>query len=114
MLDANMNGGARMKLSQIITLIGFVLLVSGCSKKPDASSSGESLYSYYCAECHKKSGDGKFLMKIPANRMTNMSRADVTTLIINGHSSKPHMKPIPDISYSEARKITEYLWTLKP
>lgn len=102
-----------MTLPLVTLLIGSAIFIASCSKEPDASSSGEELYDYHCVKCHKKSGDGRYLMKIPANRATKMSRADVTTLIKNGHSAKRHMEPIEDISYSEARKITEYLWTLK-
>lgn len=102
-----------MKLHHKLCCVGFTLFLAACSGEPDASSSGEELYNYHCASCHKKSGDGKFLMRIPANKMTGMSKADVTTLIKNGHSSKRKMPPIEGISYSQARKITNYLWTLK-
>lgn len=102
-----------MKWHQKVMCVGLTVLIAACSNEPDASSSGEELYNFYCASCHKKNGDGKFLMRIPANKMTGMSKADVTTLIKSGHSSKPMMPPIEGISYTQARKITDYLWTLK-
>ncbi len=102
-----------MKLCQKIFCLGLTVLLAACSGKPDDFSSGEELYNYHCAGCHKKSGDGKFLMRIPANKMTRISKADVTSLIKNGHSLKPKMPPIEGISYSQAQKITDHLWTLK-
>lgn len=102
-----------MRRSLRLLTTGLMLSLMGCNKAPDETATGEVLYNYYCADCHKSSGHGKYLMGIPANRTTRMSQSSVTILIKNGHRSKPGMPPVPGISYPEARKITQYLWTLK-
>lgn len=104
-----------MSISLFFKLLSVVAIFSlmGCTQRPDEASSGQVLYEYHCAKCHKSSGNGKYLMGIPANRETYLSQSSVIVMIKDGHRSKPNMPPIPNISYSEAQKITQHLWTLK-
>lgn len=96
-----------------LCVFGAILLSIGCSNKPDDSASGEELYHYHCAGCHKDDGHGRLFRGIPANTQTRLSQASVIHLITEGRHDKPGMPALDELSYTEARKITAYVWQLK-
>jgi len=100
-------------LSPLLILASFLIFISGCSDKPSTTASGEALYHYHCASCHKDNGHGNFLLGVPNNADTQLSRNAVITLITKGYHSKPGMEPIADLSNREAQKIVDYLATLR-
>lgn len=99
-----------IKALAMVTIIG---VLAGCEQVPDKSSSGEDLFNYHCAGCHQASGKGKYLQKIPANALTRLSKHEVVNLIRSGSQAKPHMPPVKNITYGEARKIADHLWVLR-
>lgn len=100
-------------LKPFIISTALILAVAGCTEKPNAMASGEALYNYHCSSCHKENGHGNFLLGVPSNSDTQLSRNAVITLITKGYHSKPGMEPIADLSHAEARKIVDYLATLR-
>lgn len=101
-----------MQNTRIILVLAVVVL-AGCSNKPDSTADGKTLYNYHCSGCHKEDGHGRFLSGVPANSNTHMSRFAVKRLITQGHKSKPSMQPIEGLTEPEADKIVNYLWRLR-
>lgn len=101
-------------MDRLVGVLVVAVLLTGCFKQaPDETASGEELFNYYCAGCHKESGQGKFLKGIPANRLTRLNRAQVIELVRFGMETKPAMPPIKSLSYLQAKSITNHLWMLR-
>lgn len=95
-------------------LLGCLLLVmlSGCSvdqhDHPELTS-GQQLFDFHCAPCHKKDGTGIFLKGVPPNRDTDLSVWEIIHKTEKGsgdNSKMPRFQSMPD---EEAAKIAIYL-----
>ena len=94
--------------------IALAFIVAGCSSEPDeearAQMDGKALFESFCADCHGKKGEGKFLHGIPPNRHTEKSVTEVVRQIREGSNHAKHpMPPMPQITPEEAHKISKYL-----
>jgi len=104
----------RRKALVLYTLAFCLLLVtiSSCSRDthdhPDLIT-GEQLFNYHCAGCHKNTGKGKFLKGIPANRNTVLSSAQIIHKINANDGEDLKMPSFPKMSQAEAVAIVSYL-----
>lgn len=91
-----------------------LLLVSACSDQGDehqAGASGQQLFLQYCAACHGRSGEGKFIKGAPAIFETRLTRSEVAELVIEGR--KGHRMPeFPRMRRHEAFAVATYFLTL--
>ncbi|MFG1491071.1 cytochrome c [Oceanospirillum sp. HFRX-1_2] len=71
------------------------------------------MYEDYCAGCHKANGLGKFVMGIPATFSNQLSREEIIKLILKGDPRYPRMPTFPQIRFSQADKIAQYLSQLE-
>lgn len=87
-----------------------VLIVSACSSDehdhPDLVT-GQALFEYHCAGCHRSNGGGNFLKGIPANRHLEMSFAAARHQIHDG--SERGMPAFETMSEEEANTIIAYI-----
>lgn len=91
-------------------LPALVLSLFGCSSEPDSANlDGKELYNYYCAACHKESGEGSFLKGVPANNQTQLSESQIAQLILQGHPELPDMPTFSHLSQDQAKAIAAYL-----
>ncbi|MBV1787993.1 cytochrome c [Marinobacterium sp. D7] len=101
-----------MNTARLVALPLITLAVSACDGQQEPgsnSTNGMELFNYYCAGCHKESGNGSFLEGIPANRTTKMTEAQVTQLILHGKTQMPDMPSFSQLSEQQARNIAQYL-----
>lgn len=101
-----------MNTGRFFALMLISLAVSACDGKQEPgsnSTNGMELFNYYCAGCHKESGNGSFLEGIPANRTTKLTEAQVTQLIRHGKAQMPDMPSFAHLSEQQARNIAQYL-----
>lgn len=92
------------------------LFLGGCfynDDTPPISATGKQMYTDYCAGCHKANGLGKFVMGIPATFSHQLSREEVIKLIRKGDPRYPRMPTFPQIRFSQADKIAQYLSQLE-
>jgi len=96
-------------------VLAAVVILGACSRDmhdhPELIS-GQQLFDYHCAGCHKASGKGKFLKGVPANKGTELSRLQVRHKITSGGSDKDKMPVFESMTATEARTIVNYLKTL--
>lgn len=101
-----------MKIS--LVLISLVLL-SACTQKDTHSHpeniTAKELYELHCANCHKKTGKGKFLKGIPPNLFTELTLNQLVEKIKKGEQHHSNMTVYKTMSDEEARKIAMYLLT---
>ena len=93
-----------------VTLIT-VLCLAACSDEPPpkAGATGEELYGYYCAACHRAEGTGAFLNGVPSVRYNTLSARELSDLI-HGHNRPANSKmPVFEISQSDGLKIGRYV-----
>ena len=99
---------------RVLPLLLFATLLSGCfNNEPADSLDGEELYSYYCAQCHKKDGSGDKLAGFPANKRTQLLEEQVVLLIRKGDPARPAMPTFPQLSEQQASAVVDYLFSLK-
>jgi len=94
-----------------LTLLSTVMLSSCGHDVHDHPEivSGKELFEYHCAGCHQKSGTGKFLKGVPANRDTALSISLIEHKITKGDDGDRKMPVFPDMSENEAAKISLHL-----
>lgn len=85
------------------------VMVWGCSEEPPVKANGKQLYEYYCAECHKSSGNGQFLKGVPANATSIKSEVEIVRLIRQGHPEHDRMPVFKDLPRNDAILISKYL-----
>lgn len=103
-------------LVQALMIIVSTLFLSGCfynDDTPPISATGKQMYEDYCAGCHKANGLGKFVMGIPATFSNQLSREEIIKLILKGDPRYPRMPTFPQIRFSQADKIAQYLSQLE-
>lgn len=94
----------------LVTLIT-VLCLAACSEEPppETGATGEELYGYYCAACHRSEGTGAFLSGVPPVRYNVLSARELSDLI-HGHNRPANSKmPVFEISESDGLKIGRYV-----
>lgn len=103
----------------IILLLLMIVLVFSFSKfmynqsVPSATANGEQLYTEYCSGCHRASGSGNFFLGIPPVYEHKLSRAKVVRIIRKGDPDYSRMPVFPQIRFSQAQKIVDYLEQLE-
>ncbi len=99
----------------IMLLLLIIVLVFGFSKcmynqkVPSATANGKQLYMEYCAGCHRASGNGNFFLGIPPVYDHKISRTKVVRIIRKGDPDYSRMPVFPQIRFSQAQKIVDYL-----
>ncbi|MET0065389.1 MAG: cytochrome c [Candidatus Thiodiazotropha sp.] len=97
----------------------FVLMMTlhGCSEDahdhPDLVS-GEQLFNYHCAGCHKVAGIGNFLKGIPSAKDTYLTQLEIAHKVKTVQENSSKMPNFPNMSDEEARKIAAYVKSIKP
>lgn len=96
----------------ILSLLLLTFALVGCSTDqhdhPDLIS-GQQLYEYHCASCHKADGTGIFLKGVPANRDTDLSVWQIIHKVQVGSEEKSAMPSFEKMPQQEASKIAVYL-----
>ncbi len=94
-----------------------LIALSGCSGEshdhPERVT-GEQLFNYHCAGCHKTSGSGNFLKGIPASKDTYLTRLQIAHKLKSDGSDGSKMPGFPNMSEAEAEKIASYVKGMKP
>jgi mono/diheme cytochrome c family protein len=70
---------------------------------------GEQLYNYYCAECHRGSGDGTFLKGVPPIRQTGLTYRELADLILGHRRGDGSRMPEFEISQQQAEAIAIHI-----
>lgn len=98
-------------------ILAMLLLSAACDKdrhKHPELSTGEELYNYHCAACHKENGMGMFLKGIPANVKTSKNHREVILHIKKGTQSNQYKMPVyTDMPDAEAYIIANHVLELK-
>lgn len=88
------------------------VVLSGCGADqhdhPDLVT-GQALFEYHCAPCHKADGSGVFLKGAPANRDTDLSVWQIIHKVQQGTDEKSAMPSFEKMPQQEAAKIAVYL-----
>ena len=89
--------------------------LAGCEK--DAHDhpglvTGKQLFEYHCSSCHKKTGEGNFLLGVPSNKNTELSVGQVSHKITSNEVAGNKMPVFKNMSAEESRKISAYVKTL--
>lgn len=96
----------------ILSLLLMAIAIAGCSgdqhDHPDLKT-GQQLYEYHCASCHKEDGTGIFLKGVPANRDTDLSVWQIIHKVQMGSEEKSAMPSFEKMPQQEASKIAIYL-----
>ena len=105
----------RVLRRNVILLLSAMLLLAGCGQDmhdhPDLVT-GEQLFNYHCASCHKPGGQGNFLKGVPANKGTDLSIFQIAHKVQSGAGENSAMPVFAGMSYDEARKIAAYVQRL--
>jgi len=105
----------RLLLPLMVVLL-MVFALSRCMYNRDVPprlATGKQMYNDYCASCHRGSGLGKFILGVPPSFTNKMSRAQIVRLIREGDDKYSRMPTFPQIKFSQAQKIVNYLKTLE-
>ena len=92
-------------------MIFLFLIVTACNDDAHnhpSIKSGQALYEYHCAGCHRQSGKGNFLKGIPANIGTGLVEWQLVHKMKQGESNTK-MPVFKTMSKGEATKIAEYI-----
>lgn len=94
----------------LVVMLG-CLVLSACAddKPPTHTRSGEELYNFYCAPCHKGSGDGVFLKGVPPVRHTELSYRQMVDRIKGYNKRKDSRMPAFDLTTKQAESIALYV-----
>lgn len=86
-------------------------MIAACGKEsaPPNVRTGEQLYGYYCAECHKGSGEATFLKGVPPLRTTALTYRELVSLILGHSRSDSSRMPEFEISRQQAEAIAIYI-----
>lgn len=100
-----------------IALLSVVMLAACQESVPDSHDhpqavTGKQLFELHCAVCHKKSGAGKFLKGIPANKYSELTGWQIVNKLKEG-SVNSGMPTFSDMPLDEAEKIARYVKKLK-
>ncbi len=95
-----------LKFSLAITL---AFILNGCgADDPARMKKGDELYSYYCKDCHLKSGLGAFYENLPKER-TKMQDYEIVLMIKHGYSSGHQMPVFTQLSDEQADALARYV-----
>ncbi len=100
-----------LKYTFIQAYIFCIVFLVGCNydvhNHPELVT-GQQLFEYHCARCHKETGTGNFLKGIRPNKGTRLTIYQIAQKIyVEEETSK--MPSFPNMSAKEAAKIASYL-----
>ncbi len=73
---------------------------------------GKQLFEYHCSSCHKKTGEGNFLLGVPSNKNTELSVSQVSHKIRSNEVAGNKMPSFESMSEEESKMISAYVKTL--
>lgn len=91
-------------------LLILTLILIGCDKdihNHPHLTTGKQFFQYHCSECHGPSGEGIFILGVPANRDTKLSVSQVVHRIQRQDAGK--MPDFVNMPEDEAIRIAVYL-----
>ncbi|MGF1694285.1 cytochrome c [Vibrio kyushuensis] len=98
-----------------MTSISFIVLITGCDRDlhdhPELTT-GQQLFEHHCSSCHQKTGQGRFLKGIPANRATALTEDQISHKITSLSVSGAKMPSFPNMPKEESDKISAYVKSL--
>lgn len=95
-------------LSQLLALCFISTFLIGCGEKdPRRMKSGEELYNYYCAQCHKEMGLGAYFELFPQSRRP-IQAYEVVLMIKYGYSQGHSMPLYDQLNDKQADTVAEY------
>lgn len=101
-----MNNRMKPVLCLLIAFVSFVLAACG-EKDPVRMKTGEELYSYYCMDCHKKSGLGAFFENYPQAKRP-IQAYEIVLMIKYGYSQGHSMPMFAQLKDEQADAVAEY------
>ena len=107
-----------LRIHRTFFWIGACLVMSaaGCSEDQHDHPkliTGEQLYNFHCAKCHRKDGTGILFDSRPANILSQKSPEEMITYITTDTNHNRLMPAFKSMPLDEAEFIAEHLGTLK-
>ncbi len=100
----------------LVFIFGLALcgLLTACSKfeDPKRMKSGESLYRYYCMECHTKIGIGASYENLPEVKR-KMKSYEIVLMIKYGYDMGHNMPTFGQLSDEQADAVAEFAVALQ-
>lgn len=90
-----------------------LLCLAACSEHDqhahERNLSGQELYDLHCADCHQKTGNGKFLKGVPPSKYTQLTTRQLMNKMTQGSMTESKMKVFATMSDTEAETIANYV-----
>jgi mono/diheme cytochrome c family protein len=102
-------------MSKLLMGILCVLCLSGCGRDDHnhpSNLSGQTLFELHCASCHGPTGEGSFLLGVPANNEGHLLNVHIRKKIQQGMTRDDQMPVFEAMSDAEANKIIGYINSL--
>lgn len=106
-LSAN-KGNKVFKIGEMIFLFLILTACNDDAHNHPSIKSGQALFEYHCAGCHRQSGKGNFLKGIPANIGTGLVEWQLVHKMKQGESNTK-MPVFKTMSKGEATEIAQYI-----
>lgn len=89
-------------------------LIAGCSKfeDPKRMKSGESLYRYYCMECHVQSGIGASYENL-ASEKKSLKSYEIVLMIKYGYGMGHNMPTFTQLTDEQAEAVADFAIALQ-
>lgn len=98
-----------MNLLKFSSAAILVSILAGCgADDPVRMKKGDELYSYYCKDCHLKSGIGAFYENLPKERK-KMQDYEIILMIKHGYSPGHQMPIFTQLSDEQADALARYV-----
>jgi len=99
-------------LRHILILLPVLGLAAACTYDGDEHSTDATpaeMFAKYCETCHNDKGQGRFLMGFPPTNDTNLSKEQITLLIMQGSTGEHSMPGFPGMSREDAEILAAYV-----